>query len=108
MDIPFIDSQDPNLLQYAELDPDAWLEASSKASDAPPPASEREREAGLPTAASSGEESEKDAEIEENRTKTRSGRKINPPTRLGYQDKIINMVILEFFVCRRRLHPVIK
>ena len=45
MDIPFIDSQDPNLLQYAELDPDAWLEASSKASDAPPPASEREREA---------------------------------------------------------------
>ena len=53
--IPFIDSQDPSLLTYAELDPNAWLEASSNAPDAPPLASEKESKAGLPTAASGGE-----------------------------------------------------
>ena len=63
---------------------DAWLQASSNVPDAPPPASERESKAGLPTAASSGEESGSDAEKDTDQTRTWAGQKIVPPSRLGY------------------------
>ena len=91
--VPFIHSQDSSLLKYTNLNPDAWLGAD-------PPTEEKESTAALPAAASGGEESASDAEglsdaeststaesrssADHNRSRTRVGRKIVPPSRLGY------------------------
>ena len=80
--VPFIHSQNSSLLKYAALDPDTWLGASFEAPGTDPPAEEKENKAELPTATSSGEESTSDAENDTGRT--RAGRKIVPPSRLGY------------------------
>ena len=89
--VPFVNCQDSSLKKYTSLNPDAWLGARFKMSNGETPAKEKEGTAAPPVATSDDENSASDAEstkstsnADRTAVRTRAGRKIVPPSRMGY------------------------